>query len=192
MMSFYLFTSYISSWCWVSWNNNAFRVLQKTKKAPEMASVEDSAKKSAPRFCYEELKGDLFNCPSSDSLAHCVSADMRMGKGIAVLFKEQFGGVPELIAQRQCPGGVAKLQKADRFIFYLVTKAKFYHKPKYATLTESLIKMRDLCLDLGVNSVSMPKIGCGLDELNWNVVRSIIHRVFSQTDIRVNIYYVHD
>jgi hypothetical protein len=130
-----------------------------------MASVEDSDKKSAPRFRYEELKGDLFNCHSCDSLAHCVSADMRMGRGIGVLFKERFGGVPQLIAQRQCPGGVAKLQTADRFIFYLVTKAKFYHRPTYATLTESLTKMRDLCLDLGVKSVSMPKIGCGLDEL---------------------------
>ena len=30
---------------------------------------------------------------------HCVSEDLRMGKGIAVLFKKKFGGVEELQAQ---------------------------------------------------------------------------------------------
>ena len=46
-----------------------------------------------------EVKGDLFSCPSSSSLAHCVSEDMAMGKGVAVLFKKEFGGVGDLKAQ---------------------------------------------------------------------------------------------
>ena len=32
-------------------------------------------------------------------MAHCVSEDMHMGKGIAVLFKKKFGGVEELRKQ---------------------------------------------------------------------------------------------
>ena len=43
--------------------------------------------------------GDLFSCDSESSLAHCVSADLHMGKGIAVLFKKKFGRVPELKKQ---------------------------------------------------------------------------------------------
>ena len=43
--------------------------------------------------------GDLFSCDPASSLAHCVSADMHMGKGIAVLFKKKFGGIPELKKQ---------------------------------------------------------------------------------------------
>lgn len=46
-----------------------------------------------------EVQGDLFSCPVSDSLAHCISADARMGKGIAVLFKNKFGGVEEIKSQ---------------------------------------------------------------------------------------------
>ena len=46
-----------------------------------------------------EVKGDLFSCPSSASLAHCVSEDMHMGKGIATLFKQKFEGVGELKSQ---------------------------------------------------------------------------------------------
>ena len=44
-------------------------------------------------------KGDLFSCPTTDSLAHCVSKDLRMGKGIAVLFKQKFQGLSELHQQ---------------------------------------------------------------------------------------------
>ena len=43
--------------------------------------------------------GDLFSCDPESSLAHCVSADLHMGKGIAVLFKKKFGCVSELKRQ---------------------------------------------------------------------------------------------
>ena len=50
-------------------------------------------------FCFSEVKGDLFSSPDTSSLAHCVSEDLAMGKGVAVLFKRKFGGVAELKAQ---------------------------------------------------------------------------------------------
>ena len=43
--------------------------------------------------------GDLFSCDESQSLAHCVSRDLRMGKGIAVMFKKIFASVNELKVQ---------------------------------------------------------------------------------------------
>jgi hypothetical protein len=71
-----------------------------------------------------EQKGDLFSC--SGSLAHCVSRDFYMGKGIAVEFKKRFGGVRELeavLTQHGCwdEGGYAY------YIYYLVTKELYYH-----------------------------------------------------------------
>ena len=50
-------------------------------------------------FSFREVKGDLFSCDKDASLAHCVSADLRMGKGIATTFKTRFGGVNELRSQ---------------------------------------------------------------------------------------------
>ena len=44
-----------------------------------------------------EVRGNLFT--SSDSLVHCVSRDLHMGKGIATEFKKKFGGVDELRQQ---------------------------------------------------------------------------------------------
>ena len=46
-----------------------------------------------------EIKGDLFSCPETSSMAHCVSADLHMGRGIATAFKKTFGRVEELKAQ---------------------------------------------------------------------------------------------
>ena len=34
----------------------------------------------------------------------------------------------------------------------------------------------------------MPKIGCGLDKLDWNVVITIIKNVFFETTIRIDVY----
>lgn len=50
------------------------------------------------------MQGDLFSCHDNESLAHCISADARMGKGIAVLFKKKFGGVDDILSQgnRSC------------------------------------------------------------------------------------------
>uniref|UniRef100_A0A6I8P5Y5 Macro domain-containing protein n=1 Tax=Ornithorhynchus anatinus TaxID=9258 RepID=A0A6I8P5Y5_ORNAN len=42
------------------------------------------------------VKGDLFACPKTDSLAHCISEDCRMGAGIRGPVKKKFGGVAKL------------------------------------------------------------------------------------------------
>lgn len=50
-------------------------------------------------FRFQEVRGNLFTCPRDTSLAHCISEDVHMGKGIAVTFKKNFGGVDELRRQ---------------------------------------------------------------------------------------------
>jgi hypothetical protein len=48
---------------------------------------------------YQEIRGDLFSAPSNTSLAHCVSQDMQMSKGIAKLFRDKFRQIDELKKQ---------------------------------------------------------------------------------------------
>jgi len=45
----------------------------------------------------KEICGDLFSAKTS--MAHCVGADLKMGMGIAVRFKQLFGGEQELKKQ---------------------------------------------------------------------------------------------
>ncbi|KAF6365007.1 ADP-ribose glycohydrolase OARD1 isoform X1 [Panthera pardus] len=134
------------------------------------------------------VKGDLFACPKTDSLAHCISEDCRMGAGIAVLFKKKFGGVQELLNQQKKSGEVAVLKRDGRYIYYLITKKRASHKPTYENLQKSLEAMKSHCLKNGVTDLSMPRIGCGLDRLQWENVSAMIEEVFEATDIRITVY----
>ena len=139
-------------------------------------------------FRYEVIKGDLFTSPQSASLCHCVSRCLGMGKGIAVLFKRKFKGVDTLRKQNVQVGGVGVLLRQNRYVYYLITKERYFHKPTYGTLTASLQSMCSHAVSNQVKHIAMPKIGCGLDRLQWNQVESIIKSVFKGTNIRVTVY----
>ena len=63
-------------------------------------SEKDSASAATTtKLQFSEVCCDLFKHSRSASLAHCVSEDLHMGKGIATVFKREFGGVEELRAQ---------------------------------------------------------------------------------------------
>lgn len=49
------------------------------------------------KFVLKEISGDLFSAKTS--MAHCVGADLKMGMGIAVKFKQLFGREDELRKQ---------------------------------------------------------------------------------------------
>ena len=69
-------------------------------------------------MCVTEIKADLFN-QTDDSLVHCVSRDLRMGRGIAVEFRERFGQVEALRLQAKPVGEVAYIPiPGNRFAFY--------------------------------------------------------------------------
>ncbi|XP_078500356.1 ADP-ribose glycohydrolase OARD1 [Lissotriton helveticus] len=147
-----------------------------------------SSPSKAPKQWVQDVKGDLFSCPATDSLAHCISEDCRMGAGIAVIFKKKFGGIKELKNQNKKTGEVAFLKDGDRYVYYLITKKKASDKPTYESLRKSLEAMQDHCLANGVKSVSMPRIGCGLDGLQWEKVSDILENIFGETDIKITVY----
>lgn len=39
------------------------------------------------QFVLREVNGDLFSASEEYALGHCVAADMKMGAGIAIMFK---------------------------------------------------------------------------------------------------------
>lgn len=135
-----------------------------------------------------EVFGDLFTAPSDCSLAHCVAEDMRMGSGIAVTFRQTFKHVDELLDQRKRQGNVAILEHEGRYIYYLVTKRESNGKPTMETLQRSLEAMRDHVKEKQVKKIAMPRIGCGLDRLDWQKVRPLIEYTFKETGAQITIY----
>ena len=56
-------------------------------------------KESKSKLCFDFVKGDLFLVEPDVSLAHCVSEDFRMSKGIATEFRKRFNNVDQLLDQ---------------------------------------------------------------------------------------------
>lgn len=136
----------------------------------------------------DEVKGDLFTAPEDASLAHCVSADLNMGKGIAVLFKDKYGNVNTLRRQPHAIGNVVGLTIGQRVVFYMITKEKYYHKPTYGSIRTCLDYIAAYCATYHITHLCMPRIGCGLDRKVWSVVLDHIKEAFSGVDMRITIY----
>uniref|UniRef100_A0A1I8M681 Macro domain-containing protein n=1 Tax=Musca domestica TaxID=7370 RepID=A0A1I8M681_MUSDO len=143
---------------------------------------------SKTKFMLTEVDGDLFSAPESHSLAHCVAADFGMGAGIAVKFKQIYGQVDELLSQGVQSGGGAGLQKNRGVIYYLVTKKQSWDKPTYDTLRSSLEAMREHMKSNNVENLAIPRIGCGIDGLEWNKVIAELHKVFCNEHLHIVVY----
>lgn len=130
-------------------------------------------------------KRDLFTMPQGYYLAHCISADFALGAGIAKTFDSVYNMRFKLF--RNYPnyeynGGDALL--IDN-VFNLVTKQKYWHKPTYDSVRNSLEMMREYMDFVGANKLAMPKIASGLDRLEWSKVYDIICEVFEDTNLEI-------
>ncbi|OQB00879.1 MAG: hypothetical protein BWY21_02344 [Parcubacteria group bacterium ADurb.Bin216] len=67
----------------------------------------------------------------------------------------------------------------------LVTKNNVYDKPTYETLEQSLVELKEYMVSRALMRLAIPKIGCGLDGLDWLKVHSIILKVFANTHIDI-------
>ncbi|XP_017096039.2 ADP-ribose glycohydrolase OARD1 [Drosophila bipectinata] len=143
---------------------------------------------SQSSYKLSEVEGDLFSAPKTHSLAHCVGADLAMGAGIAVKFKQVYGKVDELRAQNAGSGEVAVLKDDQRYIYYLVTKPQSWGKPTYESLQASLEQMREHMRKNKIHQLAIPRIGCGIDGLEWEKVSNILEYVFGQEELEIVVY----
>ena len=125
---------------------------------------------------FVETRGNIFlHCPPHIHLAHTISADYYMKKGIARTFRI---------------GQCSVLNHNGRYIFYMLTKGRFFEKPSYLSVSTALQSLRRHMENLGLSQVAMPKIASGLDKLEWTQVRRIIIRTFAGSNIKVHVYYL--
>lgn len=139
---------------------------------------------------YQEVKQDLFQVDDRYAFAHCISKDCKMGAGIALAFVKQFPNMKgEIIKKGTNIGEVATYATEGRTIFNLVTKEKYWNKPTPQTFEMAIRSLKDECDQLQITHLALPKIGAGLDRLNWNDNRAIIQEVFKDSDIDILVCY---
>lgn len=145
---------------------------------------------------YREVQQDLFTVPSDYALAHCISSDFALDAGIAKEFNRRFSMRSRLMLEY--PEHHMALPFLPRCltitcdgitIFNLTTKLLYWHKPTYSAITAALVCMRYSAYKHNITKIAMPRIGCGLDKLEWEKVSSIIKKVFSGRDIEILVCY---
>lgn len=145
---------------------------------------------------YVEEKRDIFDYLESKEhyFVQCISADFAMGAGIAKAFNEHFDAKNRMFKKYDKNvwnghGRCAELLP-DVPVFNLITKRYFWHTPSYKTITEALEHLRELAEEHGIKKLVMPKIGCGLDRLDWDKVSKIIKYTFGNRDFDITICYI--
>lgn len=155
------------------------------------AAAAPVARRAAPplRLGLEEVSGDLFTCAADVSLAHCVAEDLRLGKGIAIAFRERFGHMDDMRSQCVRVGGVASFRHERRFVYALVTKETSSRcLPTLAALRACLVELKRRMARDGVTKLAVPRLGCGLDKLAWPDVRDVMRDVFADTGAHISVY----
>lgn len=140
-------------------------------------------------------QGNLFELDKKYALAHCISQDCAMGAGIAIQFDKKFKGMKNyckrVIKENNLSFPIIiPFNKDDRTIFNLVTKRVYYGKPTYQTITKCIQDMAYICKEFNIKYLAIPKIGCGLDKLQWGKVREIIEQEFKDIDIEIEVRYL--
>ena len=126
-----------------------------------------------------------------NSIGHCISTDARMTKVFAQFLSER---VPRL--RGTCRrANLLKDQvfpfwdsSSRRYIYNLVTKEKYSDKPDLQTLATTLQSMQSHATMHGVSTIAKPKIGCGLDQMNWQDVVKLLRDIFAYSDVQNVVY----
>ena len=143
-------------------------------------------------------KGNLLQS-QVDALVNTVNTEGVMGKGIALQFKQAF---PSMYKEYEaaCKHGDIQLGKVHihdlgglvggpRWIINFPTKGHWRAKSKIADIQRGL---DDLVLNvkrLGIKSIAVPPLGCGLGGLKWEQVRPLIEQAFASCeDVTVELF----
>lgn len=141
-----------------------------------------------------EEQRNLFDSPQGCWLAHCVSADFEMGAGIAKQFNQKYAGAKEYL-RREFPidsefGASIGMAIVHSNVVYLVTKHRYFEKPTYDSMQDALHNLRRAVREMCIHQLAIPKLGCGLDKLNWEVVKKMIETTFeNDEDLVITICY---
>lgn len=152
---------------------------------------------------------DLFQAGKEPVAAHCIAADFGMSGGIAAQFVKKMNMRNLLHEQMETQmaldpsiqripnpykhsygstyqGLVGEVVKVSH-VYNLITKPWTYEKPTYKDFIAALESLKKAMVEGGEKLLVIPKLGCGIDGLEWPAVNRIIKYTFGDTDIHVMV-----
>jgi len=143
-----------------------------------------------PKARIKTVEGNLFYGTSDYALVHCIAQDAVMGAGIALNFRNKYQDMPAYVKKQKPDIGscVMYTSKFGQVVMNLVTKKLSSELPSMSALSRSLEALKKAVIYNKIKKIAMPKIGSGIDRLNWDKVLEQIELVFWDVDIEIKIF----
>ena len=128
-----------------------------------------------------------------NSIGHCIPADARMSEGFAVFLSHRYPGLRSTCRKARLFMGqlyLFRVSTGKRYFYNLVTEERFCDKPNLSTLSKTLETMKIHASMNGVSTIATPKLGCGLDHMNWQEVVKLLRNIFAYVDVQLVVYIV--
>lgn len=142
-----------------------------------------------------EIKGNILD-DRYKYIAIGVTADFSMGAGVALALNEKFdisNNIKQYANKEKItrPSVVTfKDEETGTLIFNLVDKKNRYEKLSYENLYKCIDILKEELKKEHIPYIVMPRIGCGMDKLEWDIVKNHIETVFKDTKIDVLILHI--
>lgn len=131
-----------------------------------------------------------------DALVNAVNTKGVMGRGLAAQFKDRF---PDHYAQyrKACESGSVRLGKVlvtrtesplHPIVIHFPTKDHWRSRSRLCDIESGLADLRHTAAALGLRSMAVPALGCGLGGLLWNDVRPLIVSALRDLPFEVLVY----
>jgi O-acetyl-ADP-ribose deacetylase (regulator of RNase III) len=145
----------------------------------------------------EHVQGNLLQA-DAEAQINTINCLGIMGKGLALQFKQAY---PEMFRayQRACrakdiqPGRMWIFNTGKvtnpKFIINFPTKRHWRGRSRIEDIESGLAALINDLRRLGIHSIAIPPLGCGLGGLDWNVVRPMIEKAFEELpEVRVLLF----
>jgi len=142
-------------------------------------------------------QGDILRA-DTEALVNTVNCVGIMGRGIALQFKkafpENFEAYIKICKEKKLHPGMVCTYKlhnlgGPKYIINFPTKRHWRGQSKLEEIEAGLKALVQEVRKLGIKSISIPPLGCGLGGLPWQTVRRLMEEILSVLrDVQVNLY----
>ncbi len=137
---------------------------------------------------------DIFRS-DADAIVNTVNCVGVMGGGLAAQFRQRYPYMNDAY-QRLCARGEMKIGRMwsyhdgheGRWLINFPTKDDWRNPSELSYITLGLKDLRRVIADLGLKSIAIPPLGCGLGGLDWADVEPMIRHSLAGIHAAVAIY----
>jgi uncharacterized protein (DUF1810 family) len=130
----------------------------------------------------------ILYAPRQRPIAHCVATDLRMGRGAAADLANTFPKIRR-VSTTPTIGRCCLAQDTGRRFINIVTKKYSSGKPTYRDFVRAIHNFRDIIVQHKITSVSITRLGCGKDRLNWDSqVFPLLKTLFQDIPVLFHVY----